>query len=144
MTDINQLTAVDSLSSGDLFPLWSQDKGDTRRVSASTLAAYVASVAALGKPASQYASPLTGATVAVTVAGNAWLILTPAGTIAALTVTLPQSPVDGDTLRVTSSQTITTLTLGGGTVSGGPTTMGAATPFTLAYDGVNSLWRRVA
>lgn len=143
MTDINQLSAVDTLSDGDLFPLWAQSKGDTRRVSARDFAMYVAMVVAVGKPASQYASPLTGATVQVKVAGDSWLILTPAGTLAALTVALPISPVDGDVLRVTSSQTITALTLSG-TVLGAPTTMGAATPFALAYDGVNSVWRRVA
>jgi hypothetical protein len=113
-------------------------------VSASNLAAHVAKTVAVGKPASQYASPIGGATVAVAIAGSAWLILTPASGLAALMVALPLTPVDGDVLRVTCSLSITALTFSGGTVSGAPTAISAVTPFSLAYDGVNVVWRRVA
>lgn len=41
MTDINQLSAVSSVSSGDQVPVWSTGNGDTRRVPLSVLLAYL-------------------------------------------------------------------------------------------------------
>jgi hypothetical protein len=41
MTTINQLSAVDSLSDGDNFPVYSNAQGDTRRASMTTLAEYI-------------------------------------------------------------------------------------------------------
>jgi hypothetical protein len=75
----------------------------------------------------QISSPLTGATV-VASATTTLLVLQPAATLAALTVTMPSSPVDGQIFRVSTSQTITSLTLNGGSFAVTP-------PSTLAAQG---------
>ncbi len=97
---------------------------------------------AIAKPGSAVAVPLTGATVAMS-AGEAFQIIDPAGTLAALTVTLPPSPVDGQIAGFSTSQELTALTLtapGGATVAGAPTTLllGGATRF--IYRAANTTW----
>lgn len=69
----------------------------------------------------QYSVPTTGQTVVSD--GSGAMFLNPAGLLATLTVTLPSSPVDGQTFEISSSQTITVLTVNGGTVKGGITTI---------------------
>lgn len=69
-------------------------------------------------PVNQNATPTTGQTVNVTATDrdvNLWLA--PAGTLAALTVTLPADGVTqvGQTVRIGSSQIITLLTINGAT-----------------------------
>lgn len=59
-------------------------------------------------------APTTGATVALSQARNQYLLLNPAGTLLALTVTLPTSPNDGDRVTIGTSQAVTTLTIGAG------------------------------
>ena len=85
----------------------------------------------------QNASPLTGTTVAVNQGTNK-LILTPAGTIAALTVTLPAASllVDGQELSFYSNNTATSFTVTPGTgttVTPAITTLTAAAPVKLVY-----------
>lgn len=98
---------------------------------------------------SQYSSPLTGATVQVQDASdNAHLLLSPAGTLAALTVSLPAvaNLVDRQEVLVTSTQTLTSLTIsanGASNVFGAPTTLGAGGFFRLKYDANQSNWNRV-
>lgn len=60
----------------------------------------------------QYSAPTTGATVTAT-AQIAQLVCNPAGTLVALTITFPASPVNGQTFGISISQIITTLTLNG-------------------------------
>lgn len=66
----------------------------------------------------QNASPIAGATVNITEGGDDLLLnLTPASTLASLTVTLPSdgSTRIGQIIRVYTSQTITALTINGAT-----------------------------
>lgn len=93
----------------------------------------------------QLASPLTGATVALPDdERSGYLYLTPAGTIAALTVNLPTNAksILGQVERFISSQTVTALTVaqaGGGLVAVGiPTTIGPAAPFALMKVAANT------
>ncbi len=93
----------------------------------------------------QAASPLTGGTVNLTDdERSGFLYLTPAGTIATLTVNLPSEAksIIGQVKRFVSSQTVTTLTVaqaGGGLVGIGiPTTIGAAAPFALVKVAANT------
>ena len=146
MTQINKLSATDTVAASDLLAVWSQSNGDTRKAAVSVLQAFMQAnlTFSAGKPATQYASPLTGTTVTVTGTDDVWLVLTPAGTIATLTVALPDAPVNKQEVAVSASQTVTALTLSGGTVIGGPTTMGAASPFRLRYEGVAGAWYKVA
>lgn len=69
-------------------------------------------------PVNQNATPTTGQTVNITATDrdvNLWL--SPAGTLATLTITLPADGVTqvGQTIRIGSSQIITLLTINGAT-----------------------------
>lgn len=152
MSSINQLTQVDTLSAGDLFPVWNTNNGNTRQVSANTVAAFVQSqIDANGGLVTQYAAPnATGFTVTIAppVAGTSvYLLLTPTGGFAAGTIVLPGrgSAVDGQELLVNCTQAVTTLTLSasGSSIVGGPTTLAANAFFRLRYDGVFNNWYRV-
>lgn len=89
-------------------------------------------------------TPLTG--FAYTVPnGTPALVLTPAGTIAAGTITMPPNPPDNQPLRLTCSQTVTALTISanaGQTVVGAPTTITPATPVEFFYNVANATWYR--
>lgn len=89
----------------------------------------------------QYAVPTTGQTVVAGI-GVSTLLLDPAGTIAALTVTLPSSPVDGQRFTVSSSAVITVLTINGGTIKGGIGTMSLNGFAKYTYSGTSSTWFR--
>lgn len=98
----------------------------------------------------QYESPTAGATVQVTDADDdIFLLLTPSGTIATLTVKLPASPAsirDGQEVKVFSTQIVTALTVNGNGASdvlGEPSALAANGYFTLRYDSQNSIWYRV-
>lgn len=114
------------------------------------------SVTLLGGGAVNYQTPLTGATVTATPLDSTMLI-DPAGTIATLTVVMPgpaASLRDGQTWRVTSSQTVTALTLtpGSGTTIGGaaaatPTAITPSATGSTGYDFIfkasNAKWYRI-
>ena len=94
----------------------------------------------------QQSSPLTGATILAAL-GTALIQVTPAGTIAALTVTLPVAPVDGHVLKIFTTQTITTLTINpsaGQTINGtAVTTLSANTGVEYLYNASGAAWYRV-
>ena len=84
-------------------------------------------------------SPLTGATI-TTLFGMRNLILTPAGTLATLTVVLPPQDAggnsDGFPFTISTTQTITAITFttsDGTTVHDAPTTLGANSSFSWIY-----------
>lgn len=93
-------------------------------------------------PQKQYATPTTGQTVTVNSNGRVILFINPAGTLLALTVALPSSPSDQDSVRVFSSQAITTLTMSNGTIIGPLTTMSIATFAEYTYFSDTSSWAR--
>lgn len=90
------------------------------------------------------AVPVTSGTVTLT-ASNAHQIINPAGTLAALTVAFPASPVDGQVQIISFTQIITALTLSGGTFVGGPTaialTNGGAM-FSMIFNSSDTKWYR--
>lgn len=86
-------------------------------------------------------APTTGATV-TPAAGTDVLILRPAGTLATLTVNMPVSPYDGQDFTVVSTQTVTALTMSGGTIVGALTTIVVGGFATFIYNGANSEWCR--
>lgn len=88
----------------------------------------------------QYETPTTGSTV--TSNGKTQLILNPAGAILALTVVFPASPADGQRFGISSTQPITTLTLSGGTILAGLTTIGANGFAAWIYSNDASEWIR--
>jgi hypothetical protein len=150
MPTINQLNAADQLSGSDLLPLYSQANGDARKISLTNLMNWLESqqIATQDNKITQYAAPLTGATVLLTDTQNSvWLVLTPAGTIAELTLKLPlvANCVDRQELLINTTQIVTTLTIdaNGSSVVGAPTTLAANGFFLFRWDAVLKTWYRV-
>lgn len=93
-----------------------------------------------------YATPLTGTTTVMT-AEQSVAAFNPAGTLAALTVTLPPTLYDGKIVTIFSSQIITTLTLNTSNsatfVPAAPTTLASANlSISFIYDKANNQWHR--
>jgi hypothetical protein len=89
-------------------------------------------------------APLTGTSLALP-ANTGKLLINPAGTIAAYTVTLPAAAnlFDGQTLYINSSQVVTALTLtaGSGTTIGTATTaLAVNTPIRYTYMAATTTW----
>jgi hypothetical protein len=88
----------------------------------------------------QYSAPTTGSTVVAD--GSPELVLNPAGALVALTVTFPSGPVNGQQFTVSSTQSITTLTLNGGTILGPITTIATNGYAGWVYSSGASAWVR--
>ena len=80
-------------------------------------------------------TPLTGTTVTMP-ATQQFLYVTPAGTIAALTVRLPPNPQNGQGVAISFLQIVTTLTI--------QTSAGGAVATTAGAIGVGHIYRYVA
>jgi hypothetical protein len=148
MTNINQLSSLDTIQLGDLLAVWSTNNGDTRKASMSLLLSFMqANLTLPGSLTTQYAAPsATGFSVTVAL-GDTWLLLTPTATFAAGTIVLPASAADKSEVSVNCTQIVTALTVsaGGTTVTGAPTTLAAANEFfTMRYDAATSAWYRVS
>jgi hypothetical protein len=150
MPTINELSAADSVTGGDSFPVYVNAQGDTRRVSATTLRNFVLSDASLSDDKiTQYAAPsATGFSISVTDSSNSvWLIITPTAGFAAGTIILPAvaNCVDNQELLVNCTQAVTTLTINnnGATVTGAPTTLAANGFFRLRFNALAKVWYRV-
>lgn len=89
--------------------------------------------------------PTTGFTI--TIADNtSSLILNPAGTLATGTITMPATPINGQLVRVCTSQIITTLTVSanaGQTITGAPTTLPLGGGFGYIYNLSGTNWYRL-
>lgn len=90
----------------------------------------------------QTSAPAAGGTVAIA-APNSTLVLSPAGLLATLTVTLPASPADGDRVSIKSTQIVTALTLSGGSVADTVAALAVGPAVDLMYDATAGVWRRV-
>lgn len=159
MPQINQLTAVDALNAGDQIPIYDASNGDARKSSLTLLTSFLQSALTFGTFApllyTQYSTPLTGATVAIspstvsnpTGAESVHLIITPAGTLFTLTLTLPvdATSVDGQIVVVNCTQIVTSLTVSvdSGTVVGAPTLFSSNDFFTMKLDKASKVWYRV-
>jgi len=158
MSNINQLTSQDTVSGADQFPVYVGGNGATRKVSAQAVAEYVQTVVTeSGGLQTQYATTTaTGQTTIVsppTTGASVWLEMTPTGTFAAGTITLPAATVaqDGQEVLVTSTQIVTALTVNylnaSGvltTIVGAPTTIAANGFFRMRFDPVFKLWIRIS
>lgn len=139
-------------STASQIPFYDPQNGQDRRASLSAIADVLAEQIAIpGVEFKQRAAPnATGFSVAVTPleqGQSGWLLLTPLAGYAAGTVVLPAvaTLVDDQELLITTTQAITALTVsnGGATVNGAPTTLAANAFFRLRFDLVNSSWYRV-
>lgn len=93
-------------------------------------------------PQIQYVTPTTGSTVTANTNGFTKLLINPAGSLLALTITMPSSPSDGDTLQLGSSQIVTTLTMNGGTIIGALTALAVAAFASYTYSSNTTSWFR--
>jgi hypothetical protein len=144
MTNINQLSSIDTLSGGDLIPVWATNNGDTRKSSLTLLASYVNDQIELPVDISrsQYSAPsATGFTVVVT-SPNTWLVLNPTNSFAAGTIVLPTGVPDLSMVSIVTTQAIASLTVSasGAAVVGAPISAVANTAFTMRYDAVTNSW----
>lgn len=93
----------------------------------------------------QEEAPLTGATVTANDSTEV-MVVKPAGTIAALTLNMPQKPYDGQPLELSTTQVITALTMaaaGGDTLAAG-LSAGTANGFgKWRYSAAEKTWFRV-
>jgi homoserine kinase len=113
MTNINQLSSMDTLSGGDLLAVWAQNNGDTRKAPMSLVASYVTGTIELPVDInrSQYSAPsATGFTVVVS-SPNTWLVLNPTNNFAAGTIVLPTGVPDLSMVSIVTTQAITALTV---------------------------------
>jgi hypothetical protein len=154
MTDINQLSTTDTLTAGDLLPIWRANNSDTRKTSLTALTTYMQS--ALTFPAVgqeqfvvQYAAPVATAFTVTLVStdDNQWLIMSPLATYATGTITFPPiaSLVDNQEIMIFSTQIVTALTLSGNgaTIAGSPGFITANGALRFKYNALVSGWYRV-
>jgi hypothetical protein len=133
MAQIYQLPLLSQVSAGDQVAVYAPQNGDARRLSISALLQYFQQTFASPTLATNIYTPGTGFNIAVPtpVAAQQWMLIQPAGTLAAGTVTLPlntQTP-DGTEVLITSTQIITAFTLG---LNGATAIFGAPTAFAVA------------
>lgn len=106
-----------------------------------TSSQYIAGDGSLGtigsKPHTIF-TPTTGGTV--TLVNNQYNIINPAGALLALTVTLPSSPANNDSVFIKFTQNVTTVTYSGGTVVDGITAPTAGGLTVLTYDSGTTSW----
>jgi hypothetical protein len=147
MTTINRLSSTDTLSAGDLLPVYVQNAGDARKASMDVLLTFIQDNIALPQvQLPQYAAPsATGFSVTLQ-EGSTWLILSPTGSFANGTLVLPSDPQDNDSITVSCTQNLTVLAITSAkTVTNAPTAFAAATRFfTIRFDAVTDAWYRTA
>jgi hypothetical protein len=144
---IQNLDNVDSINNSTLFAV--NQNGLDFNCTAAVVADFIQENTTLGDgKVIQYASPISASTVAISGTNNSvWLVLTPTGTLASLTILLPQVAgcVENQEILVNSTQTLTSLTvnLNGATGSGVPTSVSANGFFRLRFEPVLKKWYRV-
>jgi len=148
----NPYSTIDTVTVGDSVVLWRPSAANWYNASVSALTAYLQTVITQGRSwTTQYAAPSASPfTVTVTArTTDIWLILTPTGTLAAGTITLPApgNSFDKQEISVNTTQAVTALTVAGNgatAVTGEPSTLAANAFFTLRYDAATSTWYRVS
>lgn len=151
MPTINQLAGLSQVSGGDQLPIYVPNNGDARKVSVNQLLQYFQTTFAAPTVATNLYTPGTGfnVTVPTPVSEQQWMIIQPAGTLAAGTITLPLNTgtPDGTQVLVTTTQIITSFTLalnGASNAFGAPTTLAANAFFTVRFYQATNSWYRVA
>jgi hypothetical protein len=150
MPTINQLSGISQVSGGDLLPVYVSNNGDARKVSITQLLQYFQQVFASPTVATNLYTPSTGfnVTVPTPVSEQQWMIIQPAGTLAAGTITLPLNTgvPDGTEVIITTTQIITSFTLalnGASNAYGAPTTLAANGFFTMRFYQATNSWYRI-
>jgi hypothetical protein len=145
---IERLSLLDQITGSKVVAV--NESGIDYRTLVGTLATYINKQGSSGDgKILQYAGPTsTGFTVTLTDSSSSlWLVLTPSGTMATGTITLPAvaNCVESQEILVSSSQTVTALTIGlnGALAVGAPTTITAGGFFRLRFEPILKTWYRV-
>jgi len=148
MSTIGRLTRTDTVSAGDVVPVYVQNQGDARGASMTVIAEFVLSTIELTGTdfVTQYALPAaTGFSVQVNnTSENTHLIISPTGAFAAGTIVLPAvaNLIEGQQVMVTCTQAVTALTVSpnGASIIGAPVGLVANQSFMLKYDSAAFTW----
>lgn len=148
MTTINKLTRTDSVTAGDVVPVYVQNQGDARGAAMSVIATYVLGTIDLSGTdfITQYALPAaTGFSIQVNnTSENTHLIISPTGAFAAGTIVLPAfaNLIEGQQVMVTITQPLAALTItpNGSSIIGAPIGLMANQTFILKFDAASSTW----
>lgn len=148
MTTISKLNSADSVSDGDLLPIYSTPNSDTRKASLSLLATYFQNKLAAGKAQTQYAAPsASGFSIIVQPAVNGadvHVLVTPTGVLSGGMITLPANnvAVDKQAVLITTTAALTGLTFAasGSSINGAPSMLGASCAIEFAYDKLTNAW----
>lgn len=148
MTTINKLTRTDTVSAGDVVPVYVQNQGDARGASMTVISDFVLGQIEISGTdfVTQYALPAaTGFSIQVNdTSENTHLIISPAGAFAAGTIVLPTfaNLIEGQQVMVTITQPLTVLTItpSGSTIIGAPAGLIANQTFMLKYDQASTTW----
>jgi hypothetical protein len=150
MPTINQLPVLNTISSGDQLPVYSPNNGDARRTSIGSLLTYFQQTFASPTLSTNLYVPGNGfnITVPTPVSDDQWMLLQPAGTLAAGTITLPLNTgvPDGTTVLITTTQEITSLTLalnGASAIFGGVTYLAAGTATAIRFYQPTNSWYQI-
>jgi hypothetical protein len=150
MPTINQLPVLNTISSGDQLPVYSPNNGDARRTSIGSLLTFFQQTFASPTLSTNLYVPGTGfnITVPTPVSNDQWMLLQPAGTLAAGTITLPLNTgvPDGTTVLITTTQEITSLTIalnGASALYGGVTFLAAGTATAIRFYQPTNSWYQI-
>jgi hypothetical protein len=150
MPTINQLSGISQVSGGDLLPVYVSNNGDARKVSITQLLQYFEQTFAAPTVATNLYTPATGfnITVPTPTSEQQWMIIQPAGTLAAGTVTLPLNTgvPDGTQVLITSTQTITSFTIalnGAAAIFGAVSTLTAGAAICYRFYQATNSWYNV-
>ncbi len=151
MTTINRLTRTDTVSAGDVVPVYVQNQGDARGASMTVISDFVLSNIEISGTdfVTQYALPAaTGFSVQVNdTSENTHLIISPTGSFATGTIVLPTFAklIEGLQVMVTITQPLAALTItpSGSTIIGAPTGLTTNQSFILKYDSASTTWYMV-
>lgn len=152
MPQINQLSSLAQVSSGDQIPVYAPTNGDARRMSVSQLLQFFQqNYASPTMAVNFYPGPTNGFTIAVPspAAEQQWMILQPAAPLATGTITLPLNTqtLDGAEVLITSTQQINVLTLslnGAAAVLGAPEGLTSGGAIRLRYYTSSNSWYSIA
>lgn len=144
--------AESTITQADIVAIFSSGLGADAGITLASLLAWLQSqITSAGDYVTQYAAPSATAfnvQIAPPVAGESvLLLLTPTGTFATGTITLPAvaTCIDGQELLCSCTQIVTALTVApnGATLNGAPTALAANGFFNMRFDGVTKAWYRV-
>jgi hypothetical protein len=135
---ISGMTAGTALTGTEAFE--SVQGGNTRQLSASQIKTYV------DKATYTHNVPVTGFSITIT-NGTQYLILAPAGNLASGTITLPAGPLDGESLTISCTHNVSSLTLtpgAGQTIANTSASLNAGVGISFLYRSANATWYRTS